>query len=81
VLCEEDQIVAAPEVWRYLTEEDTDKPPEKWTRGGLQVFFLPGLDHAVVFDKPVQRRMLVDLLREFGTRQPQAPEVELVDVN
>lgn len=65
VLSGQDQIVDAPEVWRYLTGED--EPTARWSRpgGGLDVYYMKGLDHAMVFDTRERRKVLLSALREI----------------
>lgn len=64
VLAGADQIVHAKEVRRYLTGEPTAEPV--WTNGeGMEVIWHEKLDHAVVFEKPKEREMLVQLVRRY----------------
>lgn len=72
-LSEEDQIVDAPEVWKYLTgQEETSST---WRRGNLEVLYYHGLDHAAVFDIWHRRRPLVDMLVELCSTSRDAPVV------
>ncbi|KAI0784914.1 hypothetical protein C8Q75DRAFT_776751 [Abortiporus biennis] len=59
-----DQIVDAPEVWRYLTGEE-EEPRLRWKKDNLEVLFYPELDHAHVFDTEKWRRPLVDMVSTF----------------
>jgi hypothetical protein len=61
VLAGDDQIVGARKVLQYLT--GADEPAPRWAKDGLEVLFFPGLDHAVVFDRPAERKTLVDVIQ------------------
>ena len=37
----------------------------RWEMGGLEVLFLSGLDHAMVFDTRERRRPVLDVVRRF----------------
>jgi len=63
VLSEEDQIVDAKAVRRYLTGEEV----LRWEKGGLEVLWCPGLDHATVWDTKERREPMLDIIRRFTT--------------
>lgn len=69
VLSGRDQIVDAPEVWRYLTDDAA--PSARWTApdGLLDVLWYPELDHAQVFDKTANRKPMVEVLERFVQRE------------
>ena len=50
------------EVRKYLTGGEEEK---RWEKGELEVLFLSGLDHAVVFDTRERRRLVLDVVRRF----------------
>ncbi|THH13832.1 hypothetical protein EW146_g6434 [Bondarzewia mesenterica] len=62
-LAENDQIVDAGEVRRYLTGEDESK--ERWTKDDLEVLFHPSLDHASVFDIRERWMVLIEVLHRL----------------
>lgn len=63
VLSEEDQIVDAKAVRRYLTGEES----LRWERDGLEVMWYPGLDHATVWDTRERRKPMLEIVRGFTT--------------
>ena len=63
VLSEEDQIVDAKAVRRYLTGEES----LRWEWGGLEVVWYPGLDHATVWDTRERRKPMLEIVRGFTT--------------
>jgi len=63
VLSEEDQIVDAKAVRRYLTGEES----LRWERDGLEVVWYPGLDHATVWDTRERRKPMLEIVRGFTT--------------
>ena len=62
VLSGDDQIVDVGEVRKYLTGEEEER---WWEKGGLEVLFFSGLDHAMVFDTRKRRRPVLDVARRF----------------
>jgi len=63
VLSEEDQIVDAKAVRKYLTGQEG----LRWERDGLEVLWYPGLDHATVWDTKERREPMLDIVRRFTT--------------
>ncbi|KAH9952035.1 Alpha/Beta hydrolase protein [Amylocystis lapponica] len=63
VLSGRDQIVDAPAVWTYLTEEDEKR--FRWQKDGLDVLYYEGIDHAQVFDSKDKRKPLIDMVSSF----------------
>ena len=61
VLSEDDQIVNAKAVRKYLTGEES----LRWERGGLEVLWYPGLDHATVWDTKERREPMLEIIRRF----------------
>ena len=61
VLSEEDQIVDAKAVRKYLTGEESSR----WEREGLEVVWYPGLDHATVWDTEERRKPLLKIVSRF----------------
>jgi len=61
VLSENDQIVDAKAVRKYLTGEES----LTWERDGLEVLWYPGLDHAMVWDTRERRRPMLEIVRRF----------------
>ena len=61
VLSEEDQIIDAKEVRRYLTGEES----LRWERDGLEVVWYPGLDHATVWDTRERREPMLEIIKKF----------------
>lgn len=61
VLSEEDQIVDAKAVRKYLTGEES----LRWERDGLEVMWYPGLDHATVWDTRERRKPMLEIIRRF----------------
>ena len=61
VLSEEDQIVDAKAVRKYLTGEES----LRWERDGLEVVWCPGLDHAMVWDTEERRKPMLEIIRRF----------------
>jgi hypothetical protein len=61
VLSEEDQIVDAKAVRKYLTGEES----LRWERDGLEVVWCPGLDHATVWDTKERREPMLEIVRRF----------------
>ena len=61
VLSEDDQIVDAKAVRKYLTGEES----LRWERDGLEVLWFPGLDHATVWDTKERRKPLLEIVRRF----------------
>ena len=61
VLSEEDQIVDAKAVRKYLTGEES----LRWERDGLEVMWYPGLDHATVWDTKERRKPMLEIIRRF----------------
>ena len=62
VLSGDDQIVDVGEVRKYLTGEEEERG---WEKGGLEVLFFSGLNHAMVFDTKERRRPVLDVVRRF----------------
>ena len=60
VLSGDDQIVDGGEVRKYLTGEEKER---RWEKGGLEVLFFSGLNHAMVFDTREWRRRVLDVVR------------------
>ena len=76
-----DQIVDSRAVHAYLTgskdpEEEEEHanpvgkgraglPPSRWEKDGFEVLYFPELDHATVFDTPIDRAPLLGALRRF----------------
>ena len=60
VLSASDQIVDAGGVRKYLTGGEEER---WWEKGGLEVLFFSGLDHAMVFDTREWRRPVLDVVR------------------
>ena len=58
----DDKIVDAGEVRKYLTGGEEER---RWEKGGLEVLFFSGLDHAMVFDTRERRRPILDVVRRF----------------
>ena len=63
VLSEDDQIVDAKAVRRYLTGEES----LRWEKDGLEVVWYPGLDHATVWDTKERREPMLEIVRNFAT--------------
>ena len=61
VLSEEDQIVDAKAVRKYLTGEES----LRWERDELEVVWYPGLDHATVWDTKERREPILEIVRRF----------------
>ena len=61
VLSEDDQIVDAKAVRKYLTGEES----LSWERDGLEVLWYPGLDHAMVWDTRERRKPMLEIVRRF----------------
>lgn len=61
ILSEEDQIVDSKAVRKYLTGEES----LRWERGGLEVVWCPGLDHATVWDTKERRGPMLEIVRRF----------------
>jgi len=61
VLSEEDQIVDAKAVRKYLTGEER----LRWEKDGLEVLWYPGLDHATVWDTEERRKPILEIVRRF----------------
>ena len=61
ILSEEDQIVDAKAVRKYLTGEES----LKWEKDGLEVMWYPGLDHATVWDTKERREPMLEIVRRF----------------
>jgi len=61
VLSEEDQIVDAKAVRKYLTGEES----LSWERDRLEVLWYPGLDHAMVWDTRERRKPILEIVRRF----------------
>ena len=61
VLSEEDQIVDAKAVRKYLTGEES----LNWVRDGLEVLWYPGLDHATVWDTRERRKPMLEIVKRF----------------
>jgi len=66
VLSEEDQIVDAKAVRRYLTGEER----LRWEKDGLEVVWYPGLDHATVWDTRERRKPMLEIVRRFTMAAP-----------
>ncbi|KAF9642716.1 alpha/beta-hydrolase [Thelephora ganbajun] len=66
VLSEEDQIVNAKAVRKYLTGEEG----LRWEGGGLEVVWYPGLDHATVWDTKERREPMLEIVRRFTITVP-----------
>ncbi|KAK7890862.1 hypothetical protein LTR67_008075 [Exophiala xenobiotica] len=81
MLSERDIIVAGDAIGRYLTRpadktalEDTrsdtqgndDWRSTRWTGGDLDVLWLEGLNHAEVFDTKRDRKMIIDVARNYS---------------
>ena len=47
---------------KYLTGGEEEK---RWEKGELEVLFLSGLDHAMVFDARERRRPVLDVVCRF----------------
>ena len=60
VLSGDNQIVDVGEVRKYLTGEEEER---RWEKGGLEVLFFSGLNHAMVFDTRERRRPVLDVVR------------------
>jgi hypothetical protein len=62
-----DQVVDACAVWGYLTEgkETGSGSLGRCTDGGLEVLYIPELDHATVFDLRANRAELLEALARF----------------
>ena len=58
----DDKIVDAGEVRKYLTGGEEER---RWEKGGLEVLFFSGLDHAMVFDTREWRRQVLGVVRHF----------------
>lgn len=63
VLSEEDQIVDAKAVRKYLTGEES----LRWEKDGMEVVWYPGLDHAMVWDTRERREPMMEIVRKFTT--------------
>lgn len=63
VLSEEDQIVDAKAVRKYLTGEES----LRWEGDGMEVLWYPGLDHATVWDTKERREPMLEIVRKFTT--------------
>jgi len=61
VLSEEDQIVDAKAVRKYLTGEER----LRWEKDGLEVLWYPDLDHATVWDTEERRKPILEIVRRF----------------
>jgi hypothetical protein len=61
VLSEEDQIVNAKAVRKYLTGEER----LRWEGGELEVVWYPGLDHATVWDTKERRKPMLEIVKRF----------------
>lgn len=61
VLSEEDQIVDARAVRKYLTGEEI----LRWERDRLEVVWYPGLDHATVWDTEERRKPMLEIVKRF----------------
>ena len=66
VLSEEDQIVDARAVRKYLTGEES----LSWERDRLEVLWYPGLDHATVWDTRERRKPMLEIVRRFTMTAP-----------
>lgn len=62
VLSEDDQIVDAKAVRKYLTGEES----LRWERDGLEVVWHPGLDHAMVWDAKECRAPMLEIIEKFA---------------
>lgn len=63
VLSEEDQIVDAKAIRKYLTGEES----LRWEKEGMEVLWYPGLDHATVWDTKERREPMLEIVRRFTT--------------
>jgi pimeloyl-ACP methyl ester carboxylesterase len=87
-----DQIVDARAVHAYLTgskdvEEEAEQvnpvgkgraglPPSRWEQDEFEVLYFPELDHATVFDTPIDRAPLLGALRRFVRLDEEEEEEE-----
>lgn len=62
VLSEDDQIVDARAVRKYLTGEES----LRWEKDGLEVVWHPGLDHAMVWDTKESRAPMLEIIERFA---------------
>jgi hypothetical protein len=79
VLSEDDQIINAKAIRKYLTGEES----LTWETDGLEVLWYPGLDHATVWDTRERRKLLLEIVRRFTLTSSSAGGTSdmLVDVS